>query len=232
MKQSTFHVAIIMDGNGRWATERGQPRTLGHRAGADAVRRTIESAPSAGIDLLTLYAFSSANWNRPKPEVEALMSLFHRFLAAETARCVEAGVRLNVIGRRDRFGPALLDLIESAEEATRGGETLRLRLAIDYSSRDAFENVLADFGPSFRERLSAVIHADTTIEDVDLLIRTGREKRLSDFLLFEAAYAELHFSDRLWPDFTGEDLRLAVDEYRHRDRRFGTIGREPLSCTT
>ena len=232
MTQSTFHVAIIMDGNGRWATERGLPRTLGHRAGAEAVRRTIEEAPSAGIDLLTLYAFSSANWNRPKAEVEALMSLFHRFLAAETARCVEAGVRLNVIGRRDRFGPALLDLIESAEASTRGGETLRLRLAIDYSSRDAFESLLGDSGAGFRERLSAAIHADTTIEDVDLLIRTGREKRLSDFLLFEAAYAELHFSDRLWPDFTADDLQLAVDEYHHRHRRFGTIATEPLSCTT
>ena len=218
----------------------GLPRSAGHRAGADAVRTVIETAPSAGIDLLTLYAFSSDNWNRPKAEVEALMSLFHRFLSAETARCVEAGVRLNVIGRRDRLTPALVRMIESTEAATAPGERLRLRLAIDYSARDAITRASrsADPDPDFRRRLSRVIHADCTVEDVDLLIRTGREKRLSDFLLFEAAYAELHFSDRLWPDFAAEDLRLAIEEFRRRDRRFGlaTAGiageGEGASCTT
>ncbi|MGZ8869211.1 MAG: polyprenyl diphosphate synthase, partial [Thermoanaerobaculia bacterium] len=190
MTQSTFHTAIIMDGNGRWATERGLSRTAGHRAGADAVRRVIEAAPAAGIDLLTLYAFSSDNWKRPRAEVDALMSLFQRFLSAETARCVEAGVRVNVIGRRDRLTPSLVRLVESTEVATRSGERLRLRLAIDYSSRDAIARATCAHCPdekNFRQRLSYVIHADTTIEDVDLLIRTGREKRLSDFLLYEAA---------------------------------------------
>jgi len=235
--QSTFHVAIIMDGNGRWATERGLARAAGHRAGADAVRRVIEAAPAAGIDLLTLYAFSSDNWKRPRNEVEALMTLFQRFLSAETARCVEAGVRVNVIGRRDRLTPSLVRLVESTEAATRHCERLRLRLAIDYSARDAIERATCALCPeekNFRQRLSLVIHADSTVEDVDLLIRTGREKRLSDFLLFEAAYAELHFSDRLWPDFTGDDLALALREFRNRDRRFGLIreSEERVSCTT
>jgi undecaprenyl diphosphate synthase len=223
--QSAFHVAIIMDGNGRWATERGLPRPAGHRAGADAVRRVVEAAPAAGIDLLTLYAFSSDNWNRPQYEVSALMSLLERFLATETARCVESGVRLNVIGRRDRLSPSLVRMIESAETATAAARTIRLRLAIDYSSRDAIARATCDKCPegSFRQRLSLAIHADSMIEDVDLLIRTGREKRLSDFMLFEAAYAELHFSDRLWPDFNASDLENAVNDYRTRDRRFGAI---------
>ena len=227
----TFHVAIIMDGNGRWATERGLPRPAGHRAGADAVRRVVEAAPAAGIDLLTLYAFSSDNWNRPQSEVTALMTLLERFLATETARCVASGVRLNVIGRRDRLSPALVRHIESSEAATRDCRTLRLRLAIDYSSRDAIARATCDkcAQSSFRQRLSLAIHADSTLEDVDLLIRTGREKRLSDFLLFEAAYAELHFSDRLWPDFTGADLEEALREYRARDRRFGAIAEKRVS---
>ncbi len=229
---STFHVAIIMDGNGRWATERGLPRAAGHRAGAEAVRRVVEAAPSAGIGLLTLYAFSADNWNRPQSEVAALMTLFERFLATETARMVASGVRLNVIGRRDRLTTALVRLIDSAEAATGGCQKIRLRLAIDYSSRDAIARATCDKCPerSFRQRLSLAIHADSTIEDVDLLIRTGREKRLSDFLLFEAAYAELHFSDRLWPDFTASDLANAVSDYRTRERRFGAIaGPQPAS---
>jgi undecaprenyl diphosphate synthase len=224
--QPAFHVAIIMDGNGRWATERGLSRPAGHRAGAEAVRRVVEAAPSAGIGLLTLYAFSADNWNRPQSEVDALMTLLQRFLAIETARCVASGVRLNVIGRRDRLSPALVRLIESSEAGTAGGQKLRLRLAIDYSSRDAIARATCDqcSDHSFRQRLSLAIHADSTLEDVDLLIRTGREKRLSDFLLFEAAYAELHFSDRLWPDFDASDLANAVSDYRARERRFGAVG--------
>ncbi|HEX8253230.1 MAG TPA: di-trans,poly-cis-decaprenylcistransferase [Thermoanaerobaculia bacterium] len=228
--QGTFHVAIIMDGNGRWATERGLPRVAGHRAGADAVRRVVEAAPSAGIDLLTLYAFSADNWSRPQYEVDALMTLLERFLATETARCVASGVRLNVIGRRDRLSPTLVRLIESSEAATAGGQKLRLRLAIDYSSRDAIARATCSKcrDSSFRQRLSIAVHADSIMEDVDLLIRTGREKRLSDFLLFEAAYAELHFSDRLWPDYNAADLENAIEDYRSRERRFGAIDVEPV----
>lgn len=225
MGQSTFHVAVIMDGNGRWATERGLPRTAGHRAGADAVRRVVEAAPGAGVRLLTLYAFSSHNWNRPRSEVDALMTLLQRFLSAETARCVREGVRVNVIGRRDRLTPQLVTLIEDTEAATAGGQNLRLRLAIDYSSRDAIAKAACErcADTTFRQRLAYVTHADSAVEDVDLLIRTGREKRLSDFLLYEAAYAELHFSDHLWPDFSGDDLARAITDYRVRHRRFGAI---------
>lgn len=236
MTQRTFHVAIIMDGNGRWATERALPRTAGHRAGAEAVRRVVEAAPSAGIDLLTLYAFSSDNWKRPGAEVEALMTLFHRFLLAETARCVEGGVRLNIIGRRDRLTPALVHLVESAENQTAHCRRLRLRLAIDYSAREAIARASCAACPelNFRQRLSLAMNADSTVEDVDLLIRTGREKRLSDFMLFEAAYAELHFTNCLWPDYTGEDLQRAVDDFRSRDRRFGAIAslEKRVSCST
>lgn len=225
MAPNSFHVAIIMDGNGRWATERGLPRTAGHRAGADAVRRVVEAAPGAGVALLTLYAFSSDNWNRPRTEVDALMALLQRFLSAETARCAREGVRVNVIGRRDRLPPRLVQLIENTETATAGGQNLRLRLAIDYSSRDAIAKAACERcgDRNFRQRLAYVTHADSAVEDVDLLIRTGREKRLSDFLLYEAAYAELHFSDRLWPDYGSDDLGRAITDYRSRQRRFGAI---------
>ncbi len=236
----TFHVAVIMDGNGRWALERGLARTAGHRAGVDAVRSVIEAAPDAGVDLLTLYAFSSDNWKRPRAEVDVLMSLFQRFLASETAECVEKGVRVNVIGRRDRLTPSLVRLIESTEAATAHGTRLRVRLAVDYSARDAIARATCGVCPehTFRQRLSLAVNADSIVEDVDLMIRTGREKRLSDFLLFEAAYAELHFSDCLWPDFRGDDLRRAVADFRSRRRRFGAIAttaaelEEVTPCTT
>jgi undecaprenyl diphosphate synthase len=233
--QSTFHVAIIMDGNGRWATERARNRTVGHRAGADAVRRVAEAAPDFGIGLLTLYAFSSDNWMRPRGEVETLMSLFERFLRSETARCVESGVRMNIIGRRDRLSPSLVRLIESSEAATRDCTALRLRIAIDYSARDAIVRAALRDETDFRASLTAAIHADAPIEDVDLLIRTGREKRLSDFLLFEAAYAELYFTDCLWPDFGRDELSAAVHEFNRRKRRFGRVesaAMEHGQCTT
>jgi undecaprenyl diphosphate synthase len=185
----------------------------------------VEAAPAAGVRLLTLYAFSSDNWNRPRTEVDTLMMLLQRFLSSETARCVREGVRLNVIGRRDRLALRLVQLIETTEAATAGGENLRLRLAIDYSSRDAIAKAACGrcADTTFRQRLAYVTHADSVVEDVDLLIRAGREKRLSDFLLYETAYAELHFSDRLWPDFCGDDLARAIADYRGRHRRFGAI---------
>jgi undecaprenyl diphosphate synthase len=204
MIQRTSHVAIIMDGNGRWARERGRPRTVGHRAGARAVRRTVEAAPRLGIATLTLFAFSADNWRRPADEVAALMRLFERYLRGETARCVAEGVRLRVIGRRDRLEPALRVAIEAAEAATRGGETLRLNIGVDYSARDA-------------------IRRGELLPDVDLLIRTGGEQRLSDFLLWECAYAELYFTTRSWPDFGAEDLARALAEFHGRERRFGGL---------
>lgn len=202
-----LHVAIIMDGNGRWAQARGWPRTAGHRAGAETVRRVTEAAPGLGIGTLTLYAFSSDNWKRPRPEVDALLRLFARYMRQETARCIEQGVRFTVIGRRDRLPARLVSLIEETERQTAGGSRLWLRVAVDYSAREAIRR--GEVGP-----------------DVDLLIRTGGEQRLSDFLLWESAYAELHFCRVAWPDFAERDLSLALEEYRRRERRFGAV--EPM----
>jgi undecaprenyl diphosphate synthase len=193
-----------MDGNGRWATMRGLPRIAGHRAGADAVRRTVESAPDVGIGILTLYAFSSDNWRRPPTEVSALMDLLDLYLRKETQRCLDNGVRLQVIGRRDRLDPRLVAAIARTEAATAAGETLTLRVAVDYSAREAIRG--GQIGP-----------------DVDLLIRTGGEQRLSDFLLWECAYAELIFCKRMWPDFDQHDLESAVREFHSRERRFGGV---------
>jgi undecaprenyl diphosphate synthase len=223
-----LHVAIIMDGNGRWATARSRPRAFGHAAGARAVRRTVEAAVRLEIGTLTLYAFSSDNWRRPEAEVQVLMRLFRRYLAAETARCVENGVRLTVIGRRDRIPAALGEAIRAAEAATAAGRALRLRIAVDYSARDALVRA-ASAGPppitreALAARLGAVDHAGEPALDVDLLVRTGGEQRLSDFLLWECAYAELLFVPTMWPDFTAADLERAICEFRGRERRFGAL---------
>ena len=228
MKQSeaarhALHVAIIMDGNGRWAQARGLPRSVGHRAGASAVRRVIEAAPAQGIDTLTLYAFSSDNWKRPAPEVHVLMRLFERHLRTEAARCVANGVRLQVIGRRDRLSARIRSAIDAAEQATAGGTVLRLRLAIDYSARDAIVQAAAR-APRDRAELSAFMNGGAEpAPDVDLLIRTGGEQRLSDFLLWECAYAELYFTPVAWPDFGADSLAEAVAEFGRRQRRFGGV---------
>jgi undecaprenyl diphosphate synthase len=221
MEQRTFHLAIIMDGNGRWARQRGLPRIEGHRRGADSVRRTIEAAPALGITDLTLYAFSSDNWKRPADEVSALMRLLSHYLETEARRCRRNGVRLSVIGRRDRLDPQVRRAIEKAEDRTRNGRTLHVRLAIDYSSRDAIlEAARACAGSRTwtRTALSSALPPD-----VDLLVRTGREQRLSDFLLWECAYAEFVFLDRLWPEFCADDLAAALAAYRSRERRFGAV---------
>ena len=215
-----LHAAIIMDGNGRWATARGLPRLAGHRAGAEALRRTVEAAPALGIGTVTVYAFSSDNWKRPPAEVSALMRLFHNYLRKEQERSIEKGMRVSVIGRRDRLPRMLLPAIETMEKATAACSTLHLRIAVDYSSRDAIlaaaQRLKRD---STRERLSALLGGP----DVDLLIRTGGEQRLSDFLLWECAYAELIFTPRMWPDFDASDLKNAVAEFYSRERRFGAV---------
>ena len=227
-----MHVAIIMDGNGRWAARRGLPRTAGHRAGIAAVRRVVERAPDLGIGCLTLYAFSADNWKRPTAEVEAIFRLLRIFLRLETARLKANGVRLQVIGRRDRLPEAALRAIEKAERATESGHRLRLRIAVDYSSREAIASAAAsaistsafcqaDCSGSLGSRLAQSLTADCG--EVDLLIRTGGEKRLSDFLLWECAYAELIFTDCMWPDFSGARLEEALGEFRHRERRFGGV---------
>jgi undecaprenyl diphosphate synthase len=214
-----LHVAIIMDGNGRWANGRGLPRIAGHRAGADSVRRTVEAAPSLGISVLTLYAFSADNWRRPAREVSGLMKLFARYLVQERDRCVANGVRLQAIGRRDRLPASVVELLEETEHKTAGGRKLHLRLAIDYSSRRAILDAARSLKMVTEESLSRVIGPD-----VDLLIRTSGEQRLSDFLLWECAYAEMVFTQRMWPEFSVEDLSGAIEEFRRRDRRFGAIG--------
>jgi undecaprenyl diphosphate synthase len=223
---SSLHAAIIMDGNGRWASARGLPRVAGHRAGAEALRRTVEAAPDLGIGVLTVYAFSSDNWRRPQPEVSALMKMFHIYLRREQAKCVDKGVRVSVIGRRDRLPRLLLPAIEECESATAAGRKLNLRLAVDYSSRDAIlDAAQALKGKPTREKLSAALGAP----DVDVLIRTGGEQRLSDFLLWECAYAELMFSPVMWPDFKASDLAAAVQEFHSRERRFGALPRAALA---
>jgi undecaprenyl diphosphate synthase len=193
----------------------------GHRAGADAVRRVVESAPGAGIGILTLYSFSSDNWQRPAPEVAALMNLFRSYLRMETSRCVAEGVRIRMIGRRDRLAPSLQKMVAEAEAVTAAGRTLEVRIAIDYSSRDAILRA-ADKLPkgATREDFSRLLG---DAPDVDLLVRTGGEQRLSDFLLWECAYAELLFTGKMWPDFGRADLEEAVAEFYSRERRFGRI---------
>ena len=228
-RQAGLHLGLIMDGNGRWATRQGLPRVAGHRAGAAAVRRTVEAAPDLGISVLTLYAFSEDNWQRPRREVEGLMHLFGLFLRRETAACLENGVRLNVIGRRDRLDSTLRLAIERAELATSGGTRVLLRLAVDYSSRSAIRKAAEESPPGisregFTRQLALVTHSLPGAGDVDLLIRTGAERRLSDFLLWEAAYAELYFTDIMWPDFGAADLALAIEHFHTRERRFGRLG--------
>lgn len=223
---SRLHVGIIMDGNGRWATRRGLPRSAGHEAGVEAIGRTVEAALEHGIGTLTLFAFSAANWQRPRPEVTALMRLLRRYLAAETERLAESGTRLRVIGRRDRLPMVLAHAIAQAERRTASGERLTLRVAIDYSARAAIVEAAAravreeDVTP---EGFAHLLTGETAQRDVDLLIRTSGEQRLSDFLLWECAYAELYFTERLWPDFDGDDLAEALAAYRARARTFGSV---------
>jgi undecaprenyl diphosphate synthase len=215
-----LHAAIIMDGNGRWATQRGLPRVAGHRAGASALRRTVEAAPACGIGTLTVYAFSADNWRRPPDEVGALMRLFHNYLRKELERCVREGVRLSIIGRRDRLPRILLPAIEEAEAVTARSSVLHLRIAVDYSSRDEILRAAREPGATdSRHTFAAALGA----ADVDLVIRTANERRLSDFLLWECAYAEFVFSPRLWPDFNTDDLAAAVQEFHGRERKFGAL---------
>lgn len=209
-----------MDGNGRWATRRGLPRTSGHRAGAKAIRRTVEAAPALGVDVLTLYAFSCDNWGRPAAEVNALLSLLAQFLDREIDRSIQEGVRVSFIGRRDRLPESLQSAMRHAELRTLAGSRMWLRIAIDYSSRDAILEAAGKADDLTRTEFSRILGG---APDVDLLIRTGGEQRLSDFLLWECAYAELLFLDAMWPDFCGADLDRALLWYQGRERRFGRL---------
>jgi undecaprenyl diphosphate synthase len=231
-----MHIAVIMDGNGRWAARRNLPRIAGHRAGAKAVDTIVQAALQRGIDTLTLYAFSSDNWNRPAPEVSALFTLLHRYLLSQTQRCLAHSIRLNVIGRRDRLQPGLRETIELSERATAHCSKMCLRIAVDYSAQRSLIEAARGMAPDatidrarFAQRLAEVDHCVVPVCEVDLLIRTGGEKRLSDFLLWECAYAELYFTDCQWPDFDQHAFDQALEEYKRRDRRFGRIGETSIA---
>lgn len=230
----SLHVAIITDGNGRWAMSRGLPRSAGHRAGAEAARAAIAAAPRLGIHTLTLFALSSANWKRPAHEVNGILRLLHEYLLTETTHCLEEGVRLSIIGRRDRIPGTLRQVIADAEAATAKGKRLHLRLAIDYSAREAIYQAACRFykatqlsPETFSDVLSEVLRGGST--DVDLLIRTGGEQRLSDFLLWECAFAEFVFLQKRWPDFVAADLESAVKEFYRRERTRGGLPKEAVS---
>jgi len=236
------HVAIIMDGNGRWAEQRGLDRPAGHAQGTVSVRETIRAACNMGLPYLTLYAFSAANWLRPTDEVEALMELLADFAVREAGELCERRVRVAILGETSDLPPMARAAVETLAEATTAaaGEhpAMVLSLALSYSSRRdlarAARRLLAQPPVDAREpdELALRAHLCTAaLPDVDLLIRTGGEQRLSDFLLFEAAYAELYFTDVLWPDFRAEDLHNAVDTYARRERRFGRTGRQVRSVT-
>jgi undecaprenyl diphosphate synthase len=229
-KADGIHVGIIMDGNGRWATTRGLPRLAGHHAGAKSVRRAVEAAPDLGIATLTLFAFSSDNWKRPPAEVRGLMRLFRSYLRSEVAELRANGVRLSGIGRRDRLPGSVVREMERAEAATGEGTRLHLRIAVDYSARDAIVEAARRTpvaGGGSREEFARLLGEAMNLEgaspDLDLLIRTGGEQRLSDFLLWECAYAEFVFTPRLWPDFDAADLEAAIVDFCGRERRFGAV---------
>ena len=225
------HVAIIMDGNGRWATARGLPRIAGHRAGAEAVRRTVRAATDLGIEYLTLFGFSSENWRRPLSEVDDLMGLLRHYLRGEIAELHRNGVRLRIIGQRDRLAPDIVTLIENGEALTGGNTGLTLVIALSYGGR-------AELALAARNIAAGVAKGDLSLDkidencvdqylhtrgipDPDLLIRTSGEQRISNFLLWQTAYAEFIFTETLWPDFAPGDLSRALQDYHARDRRYG-----------
>ncbi|HEX9728831.1 MAG TPA: polyprenyl diphosphate synthase [Gemmatimonadales bacterium] len=233
---SAIHVGIIMDGNGRWARTHNQPRWRGHFAGVDSVRDTVRGSPDLGVHTLTLYAFSSDNWKRPAAEVGRLFWLLREYCRRERAELVENGVRVTSIGRRDRIPASALAELRRTEEATTGGTRLHLRLAIDYSAQwaiaEAARGLAADVyaGRRSPEDISVTSFAAMLtdgVPPVDLLVRTAGEQRLSDFLLWETAYAELYFTEVLWPDFRCADLCGAMQEFRRRERRFGGLVSAP-----
>jgi undecaprenyl diphosphate synthase len=227
---SDLHVAIIMDGSGRWAEAQGMPRSWGHRAGRAAVRRAVEAALGAGIRVLTLFTFSTENWGRPDHEVSQLMEIFEDFFRRDVPAFSVRGVRVNVMGRRDRLPVSLCEAIEETEAQSQSGEQLHVRLAIDYSGREAIVKAARGFhfapdqsAESFGRILAGSLYPVDVAPDIDLLIRTGGERRLSNCPLWEAAYAELYFTPCLWPDFGPADFEAALRDFSTRQRRFGRI---------
>ena len=225
------HVAIIMDGNGRWATSRGWPRLVGHRRGAERVRSIVEAAPGLGIRYLTLYAFSTENWRRSTEEVIGLMTIFARYIQTEAERLSAEGVRLRFIGGRDRLDKKLQKLMARIEERTRDNDRLHLTVAINYGGRDEFVRVArriaaevaaGSLAPEDVDEQSISARLDThDLPDPDLVIRTSGESRISNYLLWQSAYAEYEFTDTLWPDFTPEELERILGRFSARERRYG-----------
>jgi len=229
------HIAIIMDGNGRWAEARGLPRIAGHKRGAEAVRKTVEAAAKAGVSYLTLFGFSSENWKRPEREIGDLMGLLRLYLKSEINELAKNGIRLMVIGDRSRFAPDIVEMIEKAELGTRNGARLTLVLALSYGGRQEIVSAARSLA---RQALAGEVDPETidddmfrshlntaAVPDPDLLIRTSGEQRISNFLLWQLAYTELVFTNVLWPDFGADDLIAAINEFNSRERRYGaTVG--------
>ena len=231
------HIAVIMDGNGRWAKSRNLPRTVGHQKGIDACKRVVRSAGEMGIDYLTLFGFSTENWSRPATEVNELMRLLRMYLRSETAELHRNNVRMKMIGERSAFSNDLLGLIGNAEELTKGNDGLNLTIALNYGGRDdilraasgmALSMLEQDMEPNFdnvQEHFGNFLMTKD-MPDPDILIRTGGEQRISNFLLWQCAYTEFVYTDTLWPDFKMDDLQSAIDEFQGRDRRFGAVKAE------
>ena len=227
------HVAIIMDGNGRWAKRRGMPRTVGHRAGVTALKRTVEAAPNLGVEWLTVFGFSTENWSRPATEVSELMGLLKSYVQSDLARLEREGVRVHIIGRRQGLAQDILDIIQHAEASTRENDRFHLQVAFNYGGRADIAEAAVRFA---RDVASGKVSAESADESVfggylstasspppDLIIRTSGERRLSNFLLWEAAYAEFVFQDVMWPDYGPDALAAAIAEFKSRDRRFGGV---------
>ena len=224
-----LHIAIIMDGNGRWAQARHRPRVFGHQAGVKTVRRIVEDAADIGIKHLTLYSFSTENWTRPKSEIEALFQLLKKYVSDDLKSLNSNNVRVRIIGSRKGLRPDLIEVIDRVEATTRNNDKFFLNIAFNYGGRDELVRAIQTMtakGLSGREITDQVLsaHLDTNdIPDPDLVIRTSGEQRISNFLLWQAAYAEFVFTDVLWPDFTRADLEAAISEFQGRDRRFGNL---------
>lgn len=230
-KPIPFHIGVIMDGNGRWAEMRGLPRSEGHKRGVERVREIVKAATGFGIDVLSLYAFSIENWMRPEDEISVIMSLLERTIKGEFVNFIEEGIRFRVIGNRDRLSPAIINAIEGLERATEDNSNLTLQCALSYSGRDEIiraikKMVSLNMSPENITEQTFSKFLDTTgVADPDLIIRTSGELRLSNFLIWQASYAEFYFTETLWPDFTREELLEAIQSYRTRDRRFGRVKR-------
>ncbi len=228
-----LHVAIIMDGNGRWAKRRGLPRSLGHRAGVAAVRRTVESAPDFGIERLTVFGFSTENWRRPQTEVSEILGLMKAYFASDLDRLAREGVHIRIVGRRNGLDPDILAIVEEAEARTSGNDRFHLQVAFNYGARADIADAARRFarevenGQARAEELDEYVFerylSTAPSPPPDLIIRTGFERRLSNFLLWECAYSELVFQDVFWPDYGPEYLKAAVAEFHSRERRYGAV---------